>query len=156
MMADLAAAEHVEIAAPAAAVWAYRLDFTNLPEYNPDVTGVERVTEGSGTGGAAGAGAHYRFTLATVHGPHPVTLSVTGAVEAKEVRAAMEGGMSAHETFAVESLGEHRCLASLSLWVELPPGLEPEMVDTLLASGREQIRKELDLMQEVLEARHAG
>jgi uncharacterized membrane protein len=155
-MADLAANEHVEIAAPATAVWAYRLDFTNLPEYNPDVTGVERVEDGSGPGGVVGAGAHYRFTLTTVHGSHPVTLRVTGAVEGEEVRAAMEGGMSAHETFRVEPIDDQRCRASLTLWIELPATIKSEMADKLLASGRRQIRGELDLMQAVLEARHAG
>ena len=34
---------------PAETVWAYRLDFANLPEYNPDVSGVERrVADGDG------------------------------------------------------------------------------------------------------------
>ena len=55
-MSELAAVEQVEIAAPLAEVWAYRLDFTNLPEYNPDVSGVERVADGWETAGRPAPG----------------------------------------------------------------------------------------------------
>ena len=44
-------------------VWAYRLDFANLPDYNPDVSGVERVSEGEGVGGTSGSGARYLLYL---------------------------------------------------------------------------------------------
>jgi len=155
-MAELAAEERVEIDASAAHVWSYRLDFTNLPQYNPDVSAVTRATDGSGPGGAAGPGAHYRFNLSTPVGPHPVTLTVTAAIEDKEVRAEMAGGISARETFTVEALGEKRCRATLSLWLDLPAGIGPESARRILAGGREQIRKELDLMEAVLGARHAG
>src|SRR5271165_2243067 len=144
-MAELAAEEHVEIAAPANEVWAYRLDFTNLPEYNHDVSGVERVEDGSGAGGVAGAGARYAFRLAAEHGSHPVTLTVT---------AAMKGGMSANEVFRVEPAGAGRCRATLSLWIDLPARLAADTALELLAGGRRQIRGELDAMQAVLEARH--
>ena len=33
---------------PAETVWSYRLDFANLPEYNPDVQDVTRVADGTG------------------------------------------------------------------------------------------------------------
>ena len=151
-MAELAAEEQVEIAASAAVVWAYRLDFTNLPAYNPDVSGVERVAAGSGPGGAAGVGARYAFDLATQRGPHPVTLAITGALENESVSASMAGGLAANETFVVTALGEGRCRATLSLWLELPTGLAPEAARRLLAGGRAQIRGELDAMRSVLEA----
>jgi len=153
-VAELAAEEHVEIAAPANEVWAYRLDFTNLPEYNHDVSGVERVEDGSGAGGVAGAGARYAFRLAAEHGSHPVTLTVTAAVEGEEVAAAMKGGMSANEVFRVEPAGAGRCRATLSLWIDLPARLAADTALELLAGGRRQIRGELDAMQAVLEARH--
>ena len=55
-------------AAPVTArdAWLYRLDFANLPEYNPDVSGVARVQEGAadGVGGLLGPGARYTFRLA--------------------------------------------------------------------------------------------
>jgi hypothetical protein len=114
------------------------------------------VTDGTGTGDSAGAGAHYRFTLATPVGPHPVTLTTTGAVTDHEVRAEMAGGLSAHETFRVHPLGPNRCGATLSLWLELPPGLDGDAATKLLAGGRTQNRKELDLMQAVLGARPGG
>ncbi len=145
-MAALAGEERIEIDAPAADVWAYRLDFMNLPQYNPDVSAIERARDGSGPGGIAGAGAHYRFTLSTPVGPHPVTLTVTGVVEDREVRAEMAGGLSAHEVFVVDALGPTRCAATLSLWLDLPPSLDETVQADLLAGGRQQIRKELDLM----------
>lgn len=153
-MSELAAVEQVEIAAPLAEVWAYRLDFTNLPEYNPDVSGVERVADGSGDGGAAGAGACDAFNLATEHGSHPVTLTTTGAVKDREVAATMKGGMSANEVFVVEPAGTGRCRATLSLWIDLPARLAADTALELLAGGRRQIRGELDAMQAVLEERH--
>ncbi len=153
-MSELAAEEHVDIAAPPAEVWAYRLDFTNLPEYNPDVSGVERVEDGSGAGGDAGTGARYAFSLATEHGAHPVTLTITAAVEGREVAASMKGGMSANEVFVVEPAGDGRCRATLSLWLDLPARLPADTALELLAGGRRQIRGELDAMRAVLEGRY--
>lgn len=152
-MPELAGEEHVKIAAPAAEVWAYRLRFANLPEYNPDVSDVQRVADGRGAGGEAGVGARYRFTLATAHGPHPVTLAVTGVTEGEEVSATMEGGLAATETFRVVPLAGGECRATLSLWLALPPGLPPETGRRLLAGGRDQIRAELDAMRAVFAGR---
>ena len=56
-------------------VWAYRLDFAHLPDYNPDVSGVERIADGTGDGGVNGAGARYRFTLKILTAPNPSPLS---------------------------------------------------------------------------------
>ena len=56
---------------PAETVWAYRLDFANLPEYNPDVSTIYRVTDGTGKagGGAHGTGSRYTFDLADPRRP---------------------------------------------------------------------------------------
>ena len=52
-------------------VWSYRLDFANLPEYNPDVSGLERVADGADgrSGGVCGVGARYSFGLADPRRP---------------------------------------------------------------------------------------
>lgn len=152
---ELAATEREEVAAPARAVWAYRLDFTNLPAYNPDVTELVRTAEGAGPDGL-GVGARYRFTLATSHGPHTVNLVVSAVAEGAEVSATMEGAMTATETFRVAPLGEERCSVSLSLHLDLPPGLAPELRRELLDNGQVQIRKELDAMSAVFAARAPG
>jgi len=153
-MAELAADEQVTIAAPAAAVWAYRLDFTNLPEYNPDVSGVVRVADGSGPGGVTATGARYEFDLSTAQGPHRVTLVVTEAREDVEVSAQMAGAMTANETFLVERLDARTSRAVLRLWLDLPAGLPEEHARAILQNGRAQIRSELDGMQKALELRH--
>ncbi|MDA8356322.1 MAG: SRPBCC family protein [Actinomycetota bacterium] len=146
------AEETVEIAAPAPDVWALRLDFTRLPEYNPDVSEVNRIRSGSGIGGELGAGACYRFVLATSHGPHPVELAVSSVVEDREVVATMDGALRAREAFQVEALSPVRCRASLALWLELPAGIAPEVAEGVVEGGRRQIRAELDRMNEVLSA----
>jgi len=146
------AEEAVEIDAPANEVWAYRLDFTRLPEYNPDVVDVTRDRPGDGAGGHRGSGARYRFTLNTAHGPHPVVLTVTAVEEGREVSATMDGAMRATETFRVTPLGPRRCRAVLALWLELPVGISEEVAGGIVEGGQRQIRGELDRMQAALSA----
>jgi hypothetical protein len=144
---------------PAAAVWAFRLDFANLPDYNPDVSGVERITEGAGVGGASGVGARYRFELADARRPwksNRVELWAVDAVEPTLVSAAMVGGHEAYEEFVVTPLDGDRCEATLTLWVTLPAGLPPETVEAAASGALGQIRRELDLMVQVLEERAGG
>ncbi len=101
-------------AAPAIEVWRYRLDFTNLPEYNPDVSVVERIAEGDpgGTGGVLGPGARYTFRLADASKPgvtHPVELWPVTVVEPTLVAAAMTGASDAYEEFTVRPTGDAGC-----------------------------------------------
>ncbi|MHB8219730.1 MAG: SRPBCC family protein [Acidimicrobiales bacterium] len=146
------AEETVEITAPAAEVWALRLDFNRLAEYNPDVDGVTRERAGQGVGGALGAGARYRFTLSTAHGPHPVVLTVTAVEDGRTVSAVMDGAMQATEIFEVTSLGARHCRAELALWLELPDGLSDDVAAGIVEGGRRQIRGELDRMRAMLSA----
>jgi hypothetical protein len=155
---------------PAETVWRYRLDFSNLPEYNPDVSGVTRTGDGDpgGVGGVLGAGARYSFRLADARAPggsQGVELWLVDAVEPTMVSAGMIGGTEAYEEFVVRpgdggDSGEggeggesgEGCAATLTLWVDLPAEL-PEDVRAMAAAGSlEQIAKELRLMKEVLEA----
>ena len=53
----------------------------------------------------------------------------------------------------VSPLAPDRCEATLTLWVTIPDGLPDATVADLAESGRQQIRKELDLMRLVLEER---
>jgi hypothetical protein len=163
-------------AAPAIEVWRYRLDFANLPEYNPDVSVVERIAEGDpgGTGGVLGPGARYTFRLADASKPgvtHPVELWPVTVVEPTLVAAAMTGASDAYEEFTVRPTGDvgaagvgdggvgigggddggGGCEATLTLWVSLPPGVPDHVAAAVEASGLEQISKELRLMRAVLE-----
>jgi Polyketide cyclase / dehydrase and lipid transport len=143
---------------PAETVWAYRLDFANLPGYNPDVSDVERVVDGdrNGVGGVHGPGARYAFRLADAQRPgvhHPVELWTVEAASPTLVAAGMNGGNEAYEEFVVRPLGGGGCEATLTLWVTLPDGLPDEVVVAAASSSSDQISKELRLMKEVLEGR---
>ncbi len=146
---------------PADVVWAYRLDFANLPEYNPDVRGLERVADGSdgAVGGVCGVGARYTFGLADPRRPgrtQPVELWAEEVVEPTLVAAGMSGGSDAYEEFVVTPAAEGGCSATLTLWVALPDGLSDEVRAAAAAGSLESISKELRLMKEVLEKRAGG
>ena len=137
-------------------VWAYRLDFANLPGYNPDVTGVRRIADGEadGVGGVHGPGARYTFGLADPRRPgahHPVELWTVDAVAPTLVAAGMAGGSEAYEEFVVRPLPAGGCEATLTLWVTLPDDLPEDVRAAANAGSLEQISKELRLMHEVLE-----
>jgi hypothetical protein len=139
-------------------VWRYRLDFANLPEYNPDVSDVARVQEGAtdGVGGTLGPGARYTFRLADARQEgvsHPVELWLVDVVEPSLVAAGMAGGSEAYEEFVVRVAEGGGCEATLTLWVTLPDGLPDDVVAAAAAGSLEQIRKEVRLMKELLEAR---
>ncbi len=139
---------------PAEKVWAYRLDFANLPEYNPDVRGVTRVVDGTGDDGH-GAGARYTFRLADPRRPGahvPIELWTVEAVAPTLVSAGMSGGSDAYEEFAVRPLEDGGCEATLTLWVALPDGLSEDVRAAAAAGSLDSISKELRLMKQVLEA----
>ncbi len=147
-----------EFDVPAEVVWSYRLDFANLPVYNPDVSGVTRVRDGDasggGDGGVCGPGARYRFTLADPRRPgagQPVELWTVKAEEPTLVAAGMEGDSAAYEEFVVERRGESACTATLTLWVTLPDGLSDDVLAMAAEGSQAQIDKEMRLMKENLE-----
>ena len=76
-----------------------------------------------------------------------------GVMESELVWAGMKGGGEAYEEFGASPLGPDRREATLTLWVTIPDGLPDATVADLAESGRQQIRKELDLMRLVLEER---
>lgn len=146
---------------PAEMVWRYRLDFANLPEYNPDVSGVERIrdAESGGAAGVHGPGARYTFTLVDPQRPgrgQPVELWVVDAVAPWLVAARMKGASEAYEEFRLRARDDGKCEVTLSLWVTLPDDLSADVRAAAAAGSLEQIRKEVRLMKEVLEARAAA
>jgi Polyketide cyclase / dehydrase and lipid transport len=141
---------------PSGTVWAYRLDIANLSEYNPDVSDVVRVSDGSGddAGDVCGPGARYTFALTDPRRPgvpQPIELWIVEAVAPTLVTAAMSGGSDAYEEFVVRPLADGGCQATLTLWVTLPGGLSDEVVAGAAAGSLASIRKELRLMKQVLE-----
>ena len=149
---------------PAEVVWGYRLDFANLPDYNPDVSGVTRVRDGDAPAegdeqadaGLRGPGARYTFSLADPRQPgasQPVELWTVSAVKPSLVAAGMEGGSAAYEEFVVEPRETGGCTATLTLWVTLPDGLPDDMVALAAQHSQAQIDKEMHLMKENLDGR---
>ncbi len=140
---------------PAETVWAYRLDFANLPGYNPDVSGVTRIADGAAddVGGVHGPGARYTFGLADLRRP-----GVTAD------RVVDRGGRRA-DARDRRHVGRQRRLrgirgaapadggseATLTLWVTLPDGLSDEVVAAAAAGSLASISKELRLMQQNLD-----
>jgi hypothetical protein len=140
---------------PAETVWQYRLDFSNLPHYNPDVSNLVQTQEGQSVrgGGTHGPGARYSFTMADRQSPagQSVELWVIDAVHPTMVTAGMKGGSEAYEEFVVLPQGEHACEATLMLWILLPEGLSTDVAAAASSSGLAQIEKEMRLMKEALE-----
>lgn len=141
---------------PAEDVWRFRLDFANLPRYNPDVTAVERVIDApsDAVGGVHGPGAHYTFRLADARRPgesHRVELWTVDAREPTLVAAGMDGGNEAYEEFVVRPLDGGGCEATLTLWVTFPAGLPDDGLADAAAGSLAQITRELRLMKDVLE-----
>jgi hypothetical protein len=138
---------------PAQSVWAFRADFANLPDYNPDVSDVVRTRDGDES--TLGTGACYAFQLADAGQTgtsHPVELWIEGMDEPTMVAAGMNGGNEAYEEFVVVPTADG-CHATLTLWVSLPDHLPPETRIRAAEGGRAQIQKELDLMKVVLEGK---
>jgi hypothetical protein len=154
---DPSAVASATFAVPAETVWQYRLDFANLPEYNPDVSNLTRTQEGRSirAGGTNGPGARYSFTMADPQSPagQPVELWIVDAVHPTMVAAGMKGGSEAYEEFVVLPQGDHACEATLMLWILLPDGLSDDIVAAASASGLAQIEKEMLLMKGALEGR---
>jgi hypothetical protein len=135
-------------------IWAYRLDFLHLPEYNSDVRGIERVAGGSPTA----PGATYRFDLVTGSHTSPVELQVTGAIPGELVTIEMDGLLRAHETFSLSPAPAEggdgdgdRSLVAIALTLFVPDHFPPANDAAMLANGETQIAGELDRMREILE-----
>jgi Polyketide cyclase / dehydrase and lipid transport len=148
-MPELGFAEDVKIGAPIEAVYAYRLDFTRLPDYNPNVSNLRRIDGGSDLG----VGAEYSFDawIEEMGGAAmPQTLKV---IEAESpTRIVFEvGPWYAREicTFEPDGGGTHVVFAYATY---VPDELDNEEGRALIEqSGRRQARLELDLIKENLE-----
>jgi polyketide cyclase/dehydrase/lipid transport protein len=142
-----------EMAAAPADIWAYRLDFRNLPAYNPNVTTVEQVAEG----GADGVGATYRFDLDGPLGAFPIEIEVTRTEPDRVVAIDMRGALPAAEVFTVEPLAEvgggPRSSVAVALTLRIPDEFPPARDDDMLSSGVRQLEDELDAMADALAAR---
>ena len=145
---DVNAEESVLIDAPAEVVWAYRLDYRNLPAYNPNVTDLEVL----GGTEEPGVGTRYRFNVDVGRGPAPCVLTVRESVPNERIVNDMAADIDASEvcTFVPEGGGTRFSIAMTST---LPEGVEPPVLEAATASGHAQLRLELDNVKRILESR---
>ena len=150
-MPELGFAEDVTIGAPVEAVYAYRLDFTRLPDYNPNVSNIRR-TDG---GAELGVGAEYGFDISIEEmggASMPQTLKVVEADEPTRIVFEV-GPWYAREICTFEPNGEGRTHVVFAYATYVPEELDNEDGRALIeASGRRQARLELDLIKKNLEA----
>lgn len=148
-MAEVVASETVDIEAPLEAAYAIRLDFTHLPEYNPNVSNLKRIDGGT----EPGVGATYEFHM-TFPGmdPMPNTLTVTEADPYSRVVCEIDagGGIKAREicTFERTAGGTH---IEFEGTVFMPGELDDATRSAIAQTTHEQDRLELDLIKKILE-----
>lgn len=156
-MRSLSTRAERHIAAAPQDIWAYRLDFLHLPEYNPSVKGIEQLAHN----GPDGSGAHYRFELMAEDGSHPVDLRVIRSVPGQLVAIELGGELPAEEEFTVsapdpggrgEDAGIGGCQAVIALTLLVPDTISTIADAQLLESGTRQIGDELEQMARLLEA----
>ncbi|MFN2544035.1 MAG: SRPBCC family protein [Actinomycetota bacterium] len=150
-MPELGFAEDVEIGAPIEAVFGYRLDFANLPEYNPHVSGLKR-TDGAGE---PGIGASYAFDISIEEMGGQVMRNTLKVIEVEEPnRIVFEvGPWYAREICTFERAADSGTHVVFAYVTYVPDELDNEEGRALIeSSGRRQARLELDLMKKNLEA----
>lgn len=148
-MAEIRSSEAAEIAAPVEAVFEYRLDFMNLPDYNPSVTNMRRIDGGS----APGPGAEYAFDLALPGADVPMEtpLRVLEAHHPKRIVFETGPGFMAREVcdFAPAHDGTR---ARFEITLTIPGDLDEQTRTAFAANTKEQARLELDLIKKALES----
>ena len=147
-MAEINYTEAVDIAAPVERVYDYRLDFTNLPDYNPSVSNF-RQTAGEGPG----VGAEYVFDLEIAPGAPPMEspIKVTTAERPSRIVFDTGPGFMATEdcTFRADGDLTH---VEFAYVVRIPGDIDDATRDAIVAQGSGQARTELDHMKKALES----
>jgi hypothetical protein len=160
-MPEITGREEVEIDAPRAEVYAYRLDCTNLPRLNPAVRNVRRVDAGSGP---PAAGTRFECDVDLKWGECVATVGITEAVPPSLIVLDMETRLRArpedpsfwvrsHEVarFSGRPGGGTRLEVELTLY---PPGdIPPEDLAVMEANAGGPINVELAAMKSALERR---
>ena len=146
-MAEIRAGDAADFGVPIDRVFAYRLDFANLPDYNPHVTNLRRVDGGT----QPGPGAEYVFDLA-LPGMDPVEAPLRVLEAAPPVRIVFESGpgyMAREESVFTETPdGTH---ADFTMIITIPGEIDDATRSMIEQSSREQVALELDLMRKALE-----
>lgn len=129
-------------------VYEHRLDFTNLPDYNHDVTELTRTTDEQGVGAA------YRFRIKVLAMRPWAELRVTEAVPPRRITVdiAVPPLFDVTEVCEFDEASEGtNVVFTITVRTGLGPLAGP--VDRLftIPRGRGQLRRELDLISQQLE-----
>ena len=160
-MRELSTTVELRIAATPHDIWAYRLDFSNLPRYNPSVREIEQLEIGH----PDGTGARYRFDLDMGAGSHPIDLEVTRVEPDHLVAIDMGGPLPAREEFTVSRASPPEddgpgtpvsCVVAIALTLLVPDTFPTSADPGLVAGGRDQMQGELEQMAVILETGSAG
>lgn len=147
-MAEIRYAESIEIAVSPADAFAYRLDFTTLPAYNPHVSNLRQTV-----GSEPGAGAEYTFDLSLPGAPEPLDTPIRVLEADAPGRIVIETGPGymARETCTFEPAGDGVRIGFDTV-LTFPTEIPDDAAQMIEASGREQARLELDLMKKIMES----
>jgi hypothetical protein len=140
--------ETVTIRAAPERVFAYRLDVTRLPEYNPDVLGLRALTNGSPSDGS-----RYRFRLRLLPWVSlPTTLTISEVLAPTRLVFEIASLMSAREVCTFEASGDGTRVR-FETTVKTPRGPVGRLIDRafVVPNARRQLRVELARMKERLE-----
>jgi len=145
-MAEVFYAESAELRAPIERVFAYRIEFMNLPDYNPNVSNLRRVDNGS----EPGKGAEYLFDLAVMGNTMESPIRVTECEPNSRIVFETGPGYMAREVclFSETDAGTR---VEFATTLTIPGEIDDATATLLEASGREQVLLELDLMKKNLE-----
>ena len=148
-MAEVRVEETIVIGAPLEQVFEYRLDFTNLPSYNPNVGNLRRTDPGTDPG----EGAEYLFDLTIEGAPDPLeTPLLVTKVEPPDrfTYVTGPGFMAAGEcTFENADVGT---LVTLGYTLTLPGEIDAATEHALASMTRADARKELENIKKILES----
>lgn len=137
------------IGAPVDVVYAYRLDFSNLPDYNPDI--LECVLRDGE--GPPGVGSVYDFKLR-----FPLGIVCAGSAEIvdldppRRIEITLDTVIRAREICRLESRGADATHAEFDIDVATPGGPLARVLDAafIMPMTRRQARRELTLLDRTL------
>jgi uncharacterized protein YndB with AHSA1/START domain len=146
-VAEIRYTESIDIEAPIERVYEYRLDFTNLPDYNPGVSNFRQVA-----GDRPGAGAEYLFDLVLIEGAPPMEtpIRVLDARAPELVVFDTGPGYIARETCTFAPAGDGT-RAEFAYVVTIPGEVDEATIKMVVDTGSAQARTELELMKKNLE-----
>lgn len=150
----------VEIAAPRARVYEYRLDCLHLPELNPAVTNVRRTDGGTGK---PGPGSEYVCDVRLEWGETVATITIEDAVEPslivldmtsaprEDLAQASGGGVHSREVARFIDTGSGGTRIEVELIVQAPDDLEEGTFELMRRHAGDPTRLELEAMKLELE-----